>query len=219
MLKKAKPAPVTILDRIFERGAAALTERELVVLILGEDKLSPSLAKEILDDLGGLDSLLTLDLRAAHFLSDNQAAALVAAIELGRRLAKHALPDLLLDDPAALARHLFLHFGTLTQEVFGAVFVNAEHKHIDTWEFSRGGALDLKVEPRPILRAALRLHAYGLILFHYSPRESAEPRREDIVVAERMISACRELKLVLIDSLVLAAGGSWSSIRQLKPWW
>src|SRR5947208_1772781 len=78
-------------ERLLARGAEALTERELLALVLRSGTLGVSaldLAAELLAEYGGLSALAVArpeELAARRGVGAVKAAALVAAFHLGRR--------------------------------------------------------------------------------------------------------------------------------------
>ena len=78
-------------ERLFDRGAAVLTDRELLALVLrnGTNGLSAlDLASELLAEFGGLRALAAArpeELSARHGIGPAKAAALVAAFRLAAR--------------------------------------------------------------------------------------------------------------------------------------
>ncbi len=73
------------------------------------------------------------------------------------------------------------------------------------------------VEPRPILREAIRRNAQGLLLFHLHPSGDPTPSQEDWNFTERLRECCVTMGFDLLDHLVLA-GDRWVSLRRLRPW-
>jgi DNA repair protein RadC len=64
---------------------------------------------------------------------------LLAAVELGRRLAKARFHERdVLNDPAIVADYLALRYSTLDQEILGALYLNARNHLIAEREVFRG---------------------------------------------------------------------------------
>ena len=113
--------------RLLTHGAGALADSELIALLLGSGSQQASaldLARELLASTGGLNGLVGARPAALQRpgLGDAKAATVLAAVELGRRLARGQVPDREpLMHPAAVARYLLLRFGIQDQEVMGAL--------------------------------------------------------------------------------------------------
>ena len=222
--RKPSTTDAEALRRLKARGAKGLSEAELLALILrpGEPNRAAGLtcAQELLSSCGGLAGLLTFDLPTARAqaLDDTQAAALLAAVELSRRLATptEGVGDQL-QDPAFAARFLYLRFARSHQEILGAVFLDDFYRPLSALELFRGVRRKLVVNPQPILREALRRNASNVMLFHTHPSGDPTPSQEDRNMTERARQACELLGIELVDHLVLG-GDRWISLRRLNPW-
>ena len=219
----AKPKDPKILNRLLARGATALTEAELVAMLVRDGKDGrPALesAQDLLGACGGLFGLLSCDLAIARAqaLDDVQAASILAAVELSRRLTAAARPAEVLEDPGLVARHLYLQYSRVHQQVIGALFLNLDCHLIGQVEVFRGDQTRLFVAARPILVEAIRHGASGVLLFSIRPSGAPTPSRENLRFTYRVRDACELVNLTLHDHLVIA-GSRWISIRRLYPRW
>lgn len=225
---EARPAMAAIppedrpRERLLRGGAGGLSDAELLAVLLRSGRPGRSvlaIADDFLAACGGLDGLAGCDLDVAkgQKLGSAQAASILAAVELGRRLALNAVPPELLENPARVARHLYLRYHRWGQEVMGALFLDARHRRVGESELFRGTWARMLVEPRPILREAIRRNAQGILLFHLHPSGDPTPSEEDKVFTERMRQCCAHMGFDLLDHLILA-GEHWLSLRRLVPW-
>ena len=210
-----------IADRALTFGASALTATELLATLLHRGEpgdLALAKARGLLEAIGGVLGLLTCDsaIARAQQLDPQQSAALLAAVELGRRLAYSAVTSEPLPRQEAVARYIQLVFGRPNQIVFGAIFMDLHHRAVGHLDAFRGTHESVVVDPRPILRAALRHNAHGLLVFRVSPNGDPTISESDVTWAERMRKACKLVDLEFNDYLVFA-GERWSSIRRFKP--
>jgi DNA repair protein RadC len=144
-----------------------------------------------------------------------EATLLLAASELGRRLALHEVPRFRpLDDPAAVATYLALRYCRRDQEVLGALYLDRRHRLLRDEEIFRGTLSRAAVEPRPILREAVSRRAAALVLFHTHPSGDPSPSLEDLVFTRRMAQAAECLGLRLLDHLVIGGVGRWVSLKE-----
>ena len=97
-----------ILDRLATRGVPSLSDAELLALVLPgpPGNSTHDLARELLDTCGGVAGLLNCDfgISRAQGLNEQQAAAVLAAVELGRRLVSTPNRSAILADPEMAAR-------------------------------------------------------------------------------------------------------------------
>ncbi len=211
-------------ERLVEQGVEALSDFELVAVLLrtgiaGESVLQ--LAARLMRQHGGLNGLLgtTVVSLRRRGLQEAKAATVLAAVELGRRLAtsqaKRSRP---LDRPAEVVRHLGLRYHRRDQEVMGAVFLDARHRWIADRDVFRGTLNRAAVEPRQILKEALLRDACGIILFHTHPSGDPTPSTEDLLFTRRMADAGTAVGVELLDHLIIGATGHWVSLHQRGGW-
>lgn len=211
-------------ERLLSAGAEALSDAELLGVLLRTGRRGASavdLGRELLRTSGGLGGLVgtgSSSLRRAG-LGDAKAAGILAAIEIGRRLARGQLPEREpLGHPAAVARYLALRFSVPDQEVMGALFVDTRHRLLGESDVYRGTLNRAAVEPRGLLKEALLRGAAGLILFHTHPSGDPSPSAEDLSFTRRLAEAAEVLGIKLMDHLILGAAGAWVSLRQRGAW-
>ena len=118
------------------------------------------IAMDLLRESGGLAGLLTAtphSLRRAG-VGPAKAATLLAAVEVGRRLARdQLLAREPLSRPVEVARYLALRYRTCDQEVMGALFLDARSLLLGEREMFRGTLNRMSVEPREIPDEIVRL--------------------------------------------------------------
>jgi DNA repair protein RadC len=211
-------------ERLLGAGAMALSDAELLGVLLRTGRPGASavdLGRELLRASGGLSGLVgsgLAGLRRAG-LGEAKAAAILAALEIGRRLARDQMPEREpLGHPAAVARYLSLRFSMPDQEVMGALFLDTRHRLLGESDVYRGTLNRAAVEPRALLKEGLLRGAAGLILFHTHPSGDPSPSAEDLAFTRRLAEAAEVVGLRLFDHLILGAGGGWVSLRQRGAW-
>ncbi len=215
------PADERPRERLLARGAAALGDAELVAILLRTGRPGCSaldMARELLKSNGG--GLATLALSDAAVLLERglgaaRSATLLAAVELGRRLARAELTDREpMARPAAVASYLTLRFAAIDQEILGALYLDSRNRLLGERELYRGALASAAAEPRRILREGLLLGAAGCIVFHTHPSGDPNPSAEDLAFTRRLAEAGEAVGIRLVDHLVLGAPGRWASLRE-----
>jgi DNA repair protein RadC len=211
-------------ERLLEQGAGALSDGELVAVLLRTGRVGDSavqMATELLRENGGLNGLLgatPLSLRRRG-LGPAKAASLLAAVELGRRLARDQLVDREpMSRPADVARYLSLRYRQRDQEVMGALFLDTRKRFLGEKEIYRGTLDRAAVEPREVLKECLLRGAAGVVIFHTHPSGDPSPSLADTAFTRHMAQACDLIGVKLVDHLVLASSGRWVSLRDRGAW-
>jgi DNA repair protein RadC len=199
------------------RGAAALSDAELVALLLrsGSGGVSAlELARRLLRDHGNLTGLLTASPRAmagVAGLGPAKATTLLAVMELARRVQMEKLDrTVLLGRPQAVKDYLGLLLRGRCQEVFVVLFLDSQNRLIQAVELFQGTLNQTAVYPREVARRALEVNAAAVILAHNHPSGVAEPSQADRLLTDTLRAALRHLDIPVLDHIIVAAGCSWS---------
>jgi DNA repair protein RadC len=211
-------------ERLLVRGSRSVSDAELVAILLRSGSRRASaveLARGLLEGCGGLLGLVRADADALRRsgLGDAMSATVLAAVEIGRRVARAELPlEDPLREPAVVARYLCLRYGRSDQEIMGALFLDSRHRLIGESELFRGTLARASVEPRPILKEGLLRGAAALLLFHTHPSGDPTPSAEDLAFTRRMAEAGEVVGIRLLDHLILGSASRWVSLRQRGAW-
>lgn len=211
-------------ERLLARGSDAISDVELIAVLLRTGTAGTSalrLAHEVMEDRGGLRGLL--DTQPQHLkrfgLGPAKAAAVLAAVEVGRRISRIELPPRSpMERPEAVARYVEMRYGRRLQEVVGVVFLDARNRLIADQEVYRGTISRSVVEPRVVLVEALMRGASGVVLFHTHPSGDPTPSAEDLLFTRRMAASGEVVGVTLVDHLIVARGGRWVSLKERGAW-
>jgi DNA repair protein RadC len=214
------PAPA---ERLSSRGPVALSDAELVALLLGRGQTASAAvarAQRLLRSLGGLAALAAAarqgQLRQED-LEPADAVRLGSAAELARRLARAELPERPgPGDAQEVVRCLYVDFFVADQEVLGAVFLGLKGRLLAAEEIFRGTLSRIAVEPRAILKRALLLGAAQVIAFHTHPSGDPTPSAEDLAFTRRLAKACEMMSVTLNDHLIIGGPRRWMSLKERR---
>ena len=216
------PAELSPRERLLCRGAAALSDAELLsVVLLNGSSEAPALrqAVDLLREVGGFPGLLDLDGEAlrALGLTRCKAAVLASALELSRRLTHDELPRRpLVDDPETVARYAAAHRSP-DQQVLGSLFLDPRCRLISEAEIFRGGLTGVAVDPGPVFRRALKASAAWVIVFQTRSTDLV-PTAEDWAFTRRLVAAGKILGIGIADHVIVASAERWVSLHRQHPW-
>ncbi|KAG8149159.1 RadC family protein [Burkholderia catarinensis] len=207
-------------ERLLERGPAALTDDELIALLLGTGQpghdvfvTARALVKQF-DTLRGLLEATTDDFEAHPGIGPARSARLIAVTEIARRVLKEkARERKQIDSPGAVEDYLRLKIGARQQEVFAAVYLDARHCLIDTEEITRGSLTRMAVYPREIVRRAMAQNAAALIVAHNHPSGAVQPSAEDRRLTRALRDALLLVDVQLLDHIVVGTSDTFSFAR------
>ena len=202
-------------EKLLERGAAALSDAELLAILLrvGTRGMSAvDLARYLLQEFGSLGKLMSADVGK---LSAYKGMGTARVREIGRRiLAEELQESIVLSDPDTVADYLRLHLGHEKIEVSVALLLNRQNQLISVRELSRGTVAENTLYIREIVKLALDEYADSLIIAHNHPGGSAEPSHEDIAFTGRLAQAMSLVDVSLLDHFIVTSR-SVCSFRQL----
>lgn len=207
------PAGERPREKLLERGAAALSDAELLAIFLRTGVAGASavdLARWLLAEYGGLRPLLEADRRrfcATRGLGAAKYAQLQAVLEMARRhLAERLQRGDALTDPEATRAYLQRRLAHLPHEVFAVLFLDNRHRVVACEELFRGTVDGAAVYPREVAKAALAHNAAAVILAHNHPSGVAEPSRADRDLTRRLIDGLALVDIRVLDHLVIGDG-------------
>lgn len=122
---------------------------------------------------------------------------------LGRQLVIKAT---VFDAPRLVQDYLQLKLAAMDCEVFGVLWLNAQHRLLTAEEIFRGTLTQTSVYPREIVRRGLQLNAAAAIAYHNHPSGIAEPSRADELLTRTVKSALGLVDIQLLDHMVVGSG-------------
>ena len=198
-------------EKLLHRGAATLSDTELLALLLGTGVRGINaleLARQIVTVFGDLRGLLnapTARTLAVPGLGPARVAVLQAALELARR---HYDAELragpVLGSPLETRRFLIALLRDRPYEVFCCLFLDNRHRLIRCDELFRGTIDGAAVHPREVVREALGHNCAAVILAHNHPSGIAEPSQADELITRRMREALALVDIRVLDHIIVA---------------
>lgn len=120
----------------------------------------------------------------------------------------------LMDRPEALVQWIAVTHWSPEQEIMGAAYLDTRHCLIAAEAVFRGTLTRAAVEPRPILRRGLELHAAGFILWHHHPSGDPSPSAEDLAFTRRLADAAEIVGVRLVDHIIVGDAYRYASLRR-----
>jgi DNA repair protein RadC len=194
-------------EKLLEKGAAALTDVELVAVLLRtgvRGKSALDVGRELLTSCQGLAGLLSAPVRIKG-VGPAKRAQFEAAIEIARRTLEERMKSgSALTSPGAVRDYLRLRLGGLQHEVFVCIFLDAQHRAIKADELFRGTLTQTSVYPREIVKAALAANAAAVIFAHNHPSGAAQPSQADELLTRNLKEALALVDVKVLDHFIVA---------------
>lgn len=198
-------------EKLIQRGAAALSDAELLAIFLRTGvtgKSAVDLARELLTRFGNLTAMFSAGEREfceIHGMGQAKYVQLQAVLEMSRRALQEKMHSGdALNSPRAVRDFLQLQLRGKTQEVFMVLFLDAQHRVIATEEMFSGTLTQTSVYPREVVKRALHHNAAAVILAHNHPSGVAEPSQSDRLLTDALKQALALVEVRVLDHVIVA---------------
>lgn len=207
-----------IADKLSLRGAAALSDEELVAVVIAEspsDDAAVATARAVVAECGGrLAGVAACDLarlRMVAGLGKAKALRLKAAVEIGSRVAQSsaAAHDVIASDKDVV-RIMEPIIGALQHEECWVLYLASSGRVLERMRISQGGVQSTVVDCRLIIKRALELLAVQIVIVHNHPSGTPEPSAQDVTLTERVTEAAALFDIRLLDHVIISHGSHYS---------
>jgi DNA repair protein RadC len=200
-------------ERLRDQGAAALSDAELLAILLRVGVAGTNvvqLAQQLLVENGGWPGLMRVDyqeLCKRHGIGEAKAAALKAALEIGRRLLlTQQTQRFQIKSPTDAAQLLMVEMSHLEQEHLRTVLLDTKNRVQAVATVYIGSLNASLIRVGEVFRDALKHNSAALIIAHNHPSGDPTPSPEDVLVTREIVSAGKLLDIEVLDHLVIGQG-------------
>lgn len=199
-------------EKLLASGAASLSDVELLAILLRTGTRTQSVlhvAEEVLAKYRdrGLVSVVHMapaELAEVKGIGQAKAATILAAVELGRRLASKAAEKFeTIHGPEDVAAYAMPHFRYELREHFAVMLLDTKNHVLGMPTVSVGSLSASIVHPREVFRVAIQQAAASIILLHNHPSGDPSPSQEDIAVTEQLIKVGKIMDLPVLDHIII----------------
>ncbi len=204
-------------EKFLRLGAAALTEAELLAVILRTGTRNCSaleLARKVLSLTGGragklnsLHHLSVKELMEIPGIGEVKAVKIKCLSELAVRMAREKAADALrFDAPETVADYYMEKMRHQEKEIILLLLLDNKLKLIEEYMISQGTVNASLLSSREVFIHALRCRACHLMLLHNHPSGDPRPSCQDIQVTQKIKEAGELMDIPLVDHIVLGDG-------------
>jgi DNA repair protein RadC len=226
---KAWPEEERPREKLAAKGARALGPAELLAVLIrtgdgGNGRTALDIARDVWvahrERWGVLAQATVQELANHRGMGPAKAAAVAAAIEIGRRLGRKAMTP---EEPFRTSRQVFEHYAQelsgVKKERFHCLLLDTRNRFLHDERVSEGTLTASLVHPREAFRVAVREAASAVIFVHNHPSGDPSPSREDIELTSRLSAAGKILGIRVLDHVIVADDGwySFSDQGELPP--
>jgi DNA repair protein RadC len=115
-----------------------------------------------------------------------------------------------LSDPQTVAAYFKVRIGALEYEQFEALWLDSQHRVLQSETLARGTINEASVYPREVIKSALRFNAAAVIFAHNHPSGMAEPSWADRALTRRLKDALALIDIRALDHIVVGGNNAIS---------
>ena len=207
-------------EKLVSRGPGALSPTELLAILVrtgdsGRGWSALDVARELWQTFGEdwtrLAEATAAELTRQPGVGPAKAATVLAALEIGRRMAGRRLER---SEPFRTSRQVYAHYAPrvqgLKRERFYCLLLDARNRVLRDEMISEGTLSQSLVHPREAFRAAVRDAASAVIFAHNHPSGDPHPSSEDRELTRRLWQAGCVLGIRVLDHVIVGDGAYYS---------
>ncbi len=219
---KSLPEYERPVEKCLSMGIESLSNSELLALLINSgtsERSAKDLAEEILaksrDGISHLRESSVEELMTVRGIGSSKAARIMAAVELGKRIALRPVKKgMIIEDDEDVAELFMEEMRRLKKEMFKAVLLNSKGGVISVETVSIGELSSTIVHPREVFCQAVKKSAAAIVFVHNHPSGDPMPSDEDIATTARLKECGRLLGIRVVDHLIIG-DGRYMSLRAM----
>jgi DNA repair protein RadC len=212
-------------ERLLEQGPAALSDAELLAILLVSGASNQGLsaldcARMILQrhlNLRNLARASCVELCRTPGVGQGKASRIQAALEIGQRVvAQKKRMGRLFQISQDVFDTYSARLRDAKQEIFTVILLDSKNRFLREETVALGSLNQSIVHPREVFRPAIREAAASVILVHNHPSGDPSPSDEDVLVTKRFVEAGRLLGICVLDHIIVGEGRYFSFFDQRR---
>ena len=201
-------------EKLLTQGKEMLNNAELLAILLRtgtREKSAIEVAQEIIamndDGLPGLCENTPEELAHVKGVGKAKACQILAAIELGRRVATHPRKKRVsIGNPGDIVNLFMEKMRYYKEEHFCALLLDTKGKIIEEVEVSVGDLNSAPVHPREVFKQAVKRSAAAVVLIHNHPSGDPTPSQDDLNITKRLAESAGILGINVLDHIIIGDG-------------
>ena len=219
---KSLPKEERPVEKSFSKGIESLSNGELLALLIHSgtrEKSAMALAEEVLaKDESGISYLREStpeELMSIHGIGRSKAARIMAAVELGKRIAAKPAKEVnKIESDEDIAQMFMEELRYKKKEFFKTLLLVSKGGVISAETVSVGELTSTLVHPREVFNQAVKKSAAAIVFVHNHPSGDPSPSKEDFATTERLVMCGNILGIKVLDHLIIG-DGRYISMRSM----
>ena len=196
--------------RYTTNGADALTDKELVALLVEDDRLTVKLFQKY-KTLKNISNTTKQELEL--IVPKNIARRLTTAFLLSSRIGNTKLAKQIVI-PSDVVEVMSPLLANKMQEELWVISLNTKMEILDKAMVYKGSVNTLPTRIAEILRRPIVLGATSIIVVHNHPSGDATPSPEDVAATKQIVKASKIFDIQVNDHIIIGANGRYTSLKE-----
>lgn len=210
-------------EKMLFEGKEALSNAELLAILLRtgtKEKSAIEIAQEILaisqDGLLSLQTCTPEELSVINGVGIAKACQILAAAELGKRMAAHRRKlKKEIANPEDIVQLFMEKMRYYKKEHFVALLLNSKGAILEEAEISIGDLCSTMIHPREVFCQAIKRSAASVLFVHNHPSGDPSPSAQDLETTKRLVQAAEILGIHVLDHIIIG-DGTYISLKSKK---
>ena len=210
---KETPAADRPRERMERLGSGALSDEELLMLIIGsgfQGRPVENIARDLEEKLDRNPGMDTDEIMRIPGIGKAKASAIAAALELGRRRVRNK--GRVISSPSDIFREI-RHYASREQESLIVIPLNGAHEILFSKSITKGIVNKTLAHPREVFSDAIKARATAIAIVHNHPSGNLEPSDDDISLTKRIRLSGDILGIKVLDHLIISRKGYFSMLE------
>ncbi|WP_090438966.1 RadC family protein [Natronincola peptidivorans] len=208
-------------EKLLANGVNALSNTELLAILLstGTKEMSAiDLAKNIIcsskEGIRFFADCTMEELRSINGVGMAKASQIIAAVELGKRIALTTKANnYKIKSPDDVSLLVMEEMRYLKKEYFNIILLNTKNEVIDIENISIGSLNSSIVHPREVFIRAIKRTSSSIILVHNHPSGDPTPSPEDVNITKRLVESGKLIGIEVLDHIIIG-DNIYSSLKE-----
>lgn len=201
-------------EKLLRAGKESLSTTEILAILLRsgtKDRSALELASDLItispDGIGYLAECRPEELASIRGIGLTKACEILAAVELGKRIASRPSAKRIRISSAKDIAEIFMErMRYYKKEHFVSLMLNAKGEIIEEANISVGDLCSSTTHPREVFVDAVRRSAGSVVFLHNHPSGDPEPSEADVETTVRLMEAGAILGIPVLDHIVIGDG-------------
>ncbi len=205
-------------EKLIKYGTQNLANEELIAILISsgiKGKSAIELADDILKNynLREFSELSYENLVKIKGISMSKACTILAAFEITKRSLCFESDVIILANALDVYKYIGPFLKNKFRECAYAIYLDTKASVIKKLLINDGDVAFVNISIRKIIKYALELEAYGLILVHNHPSGEINPSESDILTTRRLAASAKLFDIAFIDHIIIGSNKYYSFLE------